>query len=674
MSILGILLIVWIVASAAEQLLTKLWPASLTPLLRFVYSAGIGLCMLSYGMLLLGWMGVLTRTATIVWLIILAITGFPSSVKRIRYLRSRLKQKSFHLDHPKLSLVIITCSVLLGAVTLFASFRPPGAIEWDALSYHLADPAVYVRMHRIQILPTEHHSNFPFTMEMLYSIGLLFHSYALANLFHYTTAVLTVLCLIGIGYRWNRPLAGYASALVFLATPLVLWEASTAYIDVAGGLYGLLAAYAAYNAVDNELASEKLLWSALCGISLGIAMGIKYLALIPIVIMLAYLVIRKSGWKSVLITAVTCFIVCCPWYIKNIVLMHNPVYPFYYQLFPHSKYWSLHRAVIYSAEQNRFGLAHSLKQPRTALMDLLATPWQIVANEYGYFNAGEYNFAALIGGCYTALLGLALLQRQRYKLKWDMFLLAVSQFIIWFFLAQVGRYLLQMIPLAALVSGLAIQDAVNESDVTRKLIDKAVSFLAVSLPIASCVYYLFMVSFVPENSQSGQEISRLTGLLPSVISLQEIAKVANSKTEQQRNLRNTLDVYAAEEWLNHHTRKTSGVIIYDDTRGLYLNRPYLWGNGEHSSYIPYTRVSNAQQLSDWFLKHGYRYAMINLFWSPRNTKHIIPNDSDAPEKLMEWYTTYQVNEPEWRYLLGQSISSGLWKIVVVKHGVVILRI
>lgn len=674
MSILAILLITWIVAAAADRLLLKLWPASLTPLLRFVFSAGFGLCILSYGMLLLGWLGLLTQIATILWLLLLAVVGYPSSIISVRNIRTWLKEKPFHLDHPKLSLVIILCSFLLGGITLFASFRPPGAIEWDALSYHLADPAVYVRMHRIQILPTEHHSNFPFTMEMLYSIGLLFHSYALANLFHYTTAVLTVLCLIGIGYRWNRPLAGYASALVFLATPLVLWEASTAYIDVAGGLYGLLAALAAYNAVDNEHASEKLFWCALCGISLGIAMGIKYLALIPILIMLGYLVIRKSGWKSIAITAVTCAIVCCPWYIKNIVLMHNPVYPFYYQFFPHSRYWSLHRAVIYSAEQNRFGLAHSLKQPRTALMDLLATPWQIVANEFGYFNAGEYNFAALIGGCYTALLGLALLQRQRYRLKWDMLLLAASQFVIWFFLAQVGRYLLQMIPLAALVSGLAIQDAISESDKTRQLMDKIVSFLAVSLPVASTAYYLFMVCFVAENSQSGQEISRSTGLLPSVISLQEIAKVADSKTEQQSNLRNTLDVYAAEEWLNHHTKKTSGVIIYDDTRGLYLNRPYLWGNGEHSSYIPYTRVSGPQQLTDWFLKHGYRYAMINLFWSPHNTQHTIPNDSDAAEKLMEWYTTYQANEPAWRQLLGQSISSGLWKIVVVKHGVVILRI
>src|SRR5205085_10367980 len=101
--------------------------------------------------------------------------------------------------------------------------------EWVALSSHLAVPKIYLEHHRIVYLPTDHHSNFPFLVEMLFTIGLLFDGYALANLFHFACGALCVAALWMLGRRYFTPAAGRIAALAFATTPIVLWEAGAAY-------------------------------------------------------------------------------------------------------------------------------------------------------------------------------------------------------------------------------------------------------------------------------------------------------------------------------------------------------------------------------------------------------------------------------------------------------------
>jgi hypothetical protein len=131
----------------------------------------------------------------------------------------------------------------VAGVTLVAALAPPGGNDWDGLAYHLAAPKVYLRHGRIHFIPYDSHTDFPFTMEMLYSLGLALAGAPLAKLLHWSTGGLTALAvaafwrthLLRSGSEprartrspatWAPPLA----AALFLSVPHVAWEATTPY-------------------------------------------------------------------------------------------------------------------------------------------------------------------------------------------------------------------------------------------------------------------------------------------------------------------------------------------------------------------------------------------------------------------------------------------------------------
>ena len=225
--------------------------------------------------------------------------------------------------------LIVACGLALlifGLIAVLACFRPPGPLEWDALAYHLADPKLFLLQHRIPNLPTEHHSNFPFTMEMLFTVGLLYNGYALANLFHLLMAALTLIGMIGFCSRTLHPVVGWLSAVIFFTTPMVLWETSVAYIDVGLACFATLSAFVAVSADCRKGEKEKrrkgatrykqewihpLISSSLhlstlllSGLLMGFALGMKYLALVPFGLTVLLLLLARVPVRWVLLFAI----------------------------------------------------------------------------------------------------------------------------------------------------------------------------------------------------------------------------------------------------------------------------------------------------------------------------------------------------------------------------------
>ena len=117
----------------------------------------------------------------------------------------------------------------------------------------------------------------------------------------------------------------------------------------------------------------------------------------------------------------------------------------------------------------------------------------------------------------------------------------------------------------------------------------------------------------------------------------------------------------------------AGVVLYEDVHGFYLDRPYLWGNGEHSSFIPYgTELRTGRDLTAWFRERGIAYAIFNLNYSPSNPHQLIPDDTDAVSGIMrQWYTGAGSG---WRRIVGEAIQSGGWVVRYSHHGVAVLEI
>lgn len=685
-------------------------PAEMSGLEAFVYASALGLGVAAYGVFALGMIGLLSFWPVTLWWIGLAGLGIPGMRLYVSELAGwfarRRSATSPGASGPLTGRIVLWAASLtlacLGILALLACFRAPGAIEWDVISYHLADPKVFLQQHRITSLPTEHHSNFPFTMEMLFTVGLLYDGYALANLFHFLTALLTALALIACCRRFFAPPVGLLAALVFVSTPIVLWESSVAYLDLGLALYVTLAVFAALTAAEPGETNAPF-WMGLTGVLTGFALGVKYLALVPFALLGLWFLLRRLPLRGLLLYAALALAVGAPWYGKSLVLTGNPVYPYFYTLFPHSRYWSADREVAYKSEQNSFGAPHALGQPREAILNLLQAPWQLLSHSQRYYNGGEYTFTALIGGLYFAFaFGLAFLPRLPRPLV-VILGLAALQFVTWFFVAQVARYLIPALPLFAVGCGYFLWRAGNiysfpASDRTESERDipdyvilsptlngmtpehsphwKGVGALSLLMAFGQSALLIWTLASWPTGGAEARAL-RMRGVPTNAFGMAEIAAAVTEPSETERRLRRELDNYEATQWINQNAPADAGVILYDDVRGFYLDRPYLWGNGEHSSYIPYDSFADGAALTSWLRQHGIRYALINMNWSPANTTRMaIPSDPGiANEALQMLYVQANPQSTShWRQLVADALRRQLWTLVETAHGNVVLQL
>jgi len=133
------------------------------------------------------------------------------------------------------------------ALTFIFCLVPPSGNDYDSLVYHLAAPMQYLMAGSIHALPYDHHTFFPFTMEMLYLCGLQLSGPVLAKLFHWLMLPLSCFALIAIGNQLKSRRSGMWAAAIFVSLPLVLFEATTAYIDLGLVFFALLAFLCFFN-------------------------------------------------------------------------------------------------------------------------------------------------------------------------------------------------------------------------------------------------------------------------------------------------------------------------------------------------------------------------------------------------------------------------------------------
>ncbi|MDO8683033.1 MAG: glycosyltransferase family 39 protein, partial [Armatimonadota bacterium] len=280
LAIISLLATLLICAGFGRLILRAFAPKHAGGLEGFLFAAAIGMGALSYLILALGLIGLLYPTAVLILMLALMLVSRrnlsrgEASASASDTMRGIIGQ----MLHPYIGIPI----AVIGVSALIGALAPPSFNDWDALAYHLAVPSLYIKWHAIKYVPFTSHSNLPFLMEMLYAIGLLFPALggaALAKLFHFAAGVLTVLAIYVIGKKHFSPKAGAIGAAVFAAIPLVGWEATAGYIDLATSFYVVLAVLALLNHWD-----EGGQWGVLAFISLGLAAATKTtaLAFIPV--------------------------------------------------------------------------------------------------------------------------------------------------------------------------------------------------------------------------------------------------------------------------------------------------------------------------------------------------------------------------------------------------------
>jgi len=274
-----VLWLVFLGAAAGGRLLDRLFSGGGAPigLERATFGLALAFGLASHAMLALGLLGLLHA-----WLVAAVLLGLSALVRGdllaigrdgwrgvvgVWSSRATIPEPWFRL--PLLAL-LVAWTVLVLIETL------PPEIFYDAANYHLALPDLYAEQHRIVPTPYRIHSYLSLGTEMLYLLALLLGGESAARLTSLAFGILTALGMFAFARQWLSARAGLLAAALFATTPLVAWEASVAFVDLALSAYGFFAVAAAHR----WLGDRRPAWLILAGLMAGFALSAKLNALL----------------------------------------------------------------------------------------------------------------------------------------------------------------------------------------------------------------------------------------------------------------------------------------------------------------------------------------------------------------------------------------------------------
>lgn len=302
--------------------------------------------------------------------------------------------------------VWIGCTLLALGCALIAALAPER--EYDALWYHLAYPQRYLQQGRLVDLPDDYVSLYPMTWELWFGYGLALGGQTAATLLHFACLPLTALVTYQLARRFVPGASAWLAVALLSTTPTVIWEASTAYVDLALALHVTLALYSLLR-YDQ---SGRRQWLLIAALNLGLALATKHLALVVLGLACVGLTVgqwrrERDLWRALrpaLALGLLSLLLPLPWYLRSWLAAHNPVFPELYWLFgaPPERWDAV-------TDRGLQGFLDQFGRERT-LRNLLTLPWHVTMHASAYHG--------LLGPLFLLLLPGLWLRRWRRGLGW----------------------------------------------------------------------------------------------------------------------------------------------------------------------------------------------------------------------------------------------------------------
>lgn len=450
-----------------------------TPLEAIIFQAGIGLGLISFATLALGLLGWLNRI--LFWVLALAsVVLLRSDVQSLwRDVRTIHLPIESRFERWLAGLIALA----LGIGGLLALLPP---IAWDAQTYHLVEAKVAITQGRITAPPDIPYFSFPALGEMLFLAGMLLKSDSVAQVLHFGFLMLTLGAMFALAQRYFSSTIAWLACALLVAVPSLLIDATWAYVDLALCFYALVALFAALIAIEQN----EWRWFVLAGAFAGLAMGTKYTAVIVPIALACVWLLGNRKWSTLIGLLAFAALFASPWYLRNLALTGNPVYPFIFG----GRYWDAFRAEWFS----RFGTGF-LNAP----LALLTAPWDatIIGAE------GALGYEATIGPLLLALLPLGLLVRKSpASNKRDpapmLWVFALALYLFWLVGLAQSKLLLQTrllfpaFPVFALIAAIVF-DRLSAIDLAQFSLQRFVRLLLIVIFALTAMSY--MIGFAASN-------------------------------------------------------------------------------------------------------------------------------------------------------------------------------
>lgn len=213
--------------------------------------------------------------------------------------------------------------IIIGVLTPETAF--------DALWYHLTFPKLYLLNGGITFIPGSlfYYSALPKIGELLYLIPVGLHLEQLAKMIHAIFALLTCVALYLIAKSQTNKRLALLSVTIFLSNIVVLWQATTAYIDLIRTFFETLSLYG----ILLYQSTKKKKWIIESAVCMGLAIETKLIAIGTLVAhsLLIFLLgdSRRRSLKNVLLFACLALLIPLPWFVFSFLHTGNPIYPIF---------------------------------------------------------------------------------------------------------------------------------------------------------------------------------------------------------------------------------------------------------------------------------------------------------------------------------------------------------
>lgn len=550
-----------------------------SPLERLALSVALGFGVEGLIVFVLGIAGLLCRVALVIAAIGVIVLSFPVWRSWGRGLCNGM-QHLRHLGRRKVVvrlLALLVLAVVLGPFLLLPLY-PPTA--WDSTSYHLPIAKLYVESQRIVTAQFLRYPLFPQLGEMLFAAVLAFSDAISAQLTQFVMLAVLLAGCVAFCERFFSRRSGLWAAAMVASYPLVIWAASVAYIDAALMTYVFFAIYALEVAIQER--DKK--WFILCGVFAGFAAGTKYTALF-FAGMLSLLVLidafqRRDG-RGLISYGASLLLVASPWYVRNLVIAGNPVWPFLSEVFG---FWLWNPDDLRRQMQD---LAHAHVVGRS-LIDFLRLPWNLSQRIYLYHH--EAPFSPVFLGLPLGFLGI------KHATVRRLMLIAFSFLGFWFLTTQIPRYLLPVLPIFSILTAWAGDQLL----VHTRLGNREKGLLARPLVVLLGVV-LFMCP----------------GWVYGVTSLSRLGPIPVTPQQREGFLTSRLPTYKAYAFLNS-LRGNDYVLyaLYNENMAFFAEGVFM---GDHFGVARYSDLLSppvdGKVLYDRLRRLGADHLLVNLFRS-----------------------------------------------------------
>jgi hypothetical protein len=414
---------------------------------RGVFSLAVGMGLIGEALFLLG----LARALYVPLILALLVLAHAACWRIWRELwRGRHSIRSTAL--------LVAAAVAIPSLVL--SLYPPSS--FDETMYHLPYAKIFAREHAVVFAET---LRFPIFPQLAHMIFTALYMVAGAE----STHVVQLLAAIVIGFglaEWSGafegPRAGLWAAALWVGNPIVVWFAATSYVDLVLAMFVLLALRALQ--VWNEAGERAHL--LLAGALVGFSAGTKYHGLFVFALCLPVVAMSpRRSLRSLALFAFAGTLTLAPFYLRNLAVTGNPVFPFFGSVFGGSS-WTPRRPP---------------RLPSERLRNLIELPWDMVADSARRQRQPPYSPAAALLLPFAILWGL-----RNHAMRW---LLAAMLIYAAVLSSADVRFLLPVIALLAVPSATILARAGRawgaSGPAAARLAGSAVVTIAIAAALAS---------------------------------------------------------------------------------------------------------------------------------------------------------------------------------------------